>query len=156
MRECSPPKTCHMSHVTCHVSCVTCHISCVTCFFCFFFGQSGEAKRERVCYQRGLPRLVFTKHKYSMPSFHSLFHNVCGVWCLVCIVWCFEHDVWFVATTDLPSPALTASVVPSNWREECGLPSIADPVVQRVSPRPYPYPRPYPRPLPHSSQPQPQ
>ena len=65
MRECSPPQTCYVSHVMCHVSCVTCHVSRVTChmslffFFFFFFGQSGEAYRWRVCYQRGLPRLVF-------------------------------------------------------------------------------------------------
>ena len=67
--------TCHVSHVTCHVSHVTCHVSHVTChmshviyiyffsffffFFFLFFGQSGEAYRWRVCYQRGLPRLVF-------------------------------------------------------------------------------------------------
>jgi hypothetical protein len=38
---------CHMSHVTCHMSHVV------------FFGQSGEAYRWRVCYQRGgPPRLV--------------------------------------------------------------------------------------------------
>ena len=35
---------------------VTCHVSHVT-FFLFFL-QSGEAYRWRVCYQRGLPRLV--------------------------------------------------------------------------------------------------
>jgi hypothetical protein len=62
--------TCHVSRVTCHVSRVTCHMSRVTChvffffffnffFFFFFFGKSGEAYRGRVCYQRGLPRLVF-------------------------------------------------------------------------------------------------
>ena len=54
-----------MSHVTCHVSCVTCHVSHVMChmpillFIYFFLGQLGEAYRWRVCYQRGLPRLVF-------------------------------------------------------------------------------------------------
>ena len=56
--------TCHVSHVTCHMSRVTCHMSRVTChnFFLsfFFFGQSVEAYRWRVCYQQGLPRLVFT------------------------------------------------------------------------------------------------
>ena len=54
-----------MSRVTCHVSRVTCHMLLVTCnFFCFFlFGQSGEAYRWRVCYQRGLPRLVFSFHR---------------------------------------------------------------------------------------------
>ena len=45
---------CHMSHVTCHMSFVICHI-----FFPFFSGQFDEAYRWRVCYQRGLPRLVF-------------------------------------------------------------------------------------------------
>ena len=58
MRECSPSTTCYMSCVTCHVSHVTCHMACVTCHF-FFFRQSGESYRWRVCYQRGLPRLVF-------------------------------------------------------------------------------------------------
>ena len=38
---------------------VTCHVSHFTIFFLFFFGQSGEAFRSRVCYQRGLPRLVY-------------------------------------------------------------------------------------------------
>ena len=47
--------TCHMSHVTCHMSHVTCHMSHVT---------SGEAYQWRVCYQRGLPRLV-SKHLHS-------------------------------------------------------------------------------------------
>ena len=32
---------------------------CPIFFFFFFFGQSGEASRWRVCYQRGLSRLVF-------------------------------------------------------------------------------------------------
>ena len=64
----------YVSCVMCHVSCVTCHVSRVTChmskyiFFSlhfFFFlslkqiKQSGGASRWRVCYQRGLPRLVF-------------------------------------------------------------------------------------------------
>ena len=61
---------CHVSCVMCHVSCVMCHVSRVTCHmshvtrhvsqikFFFFFGQSVEAQRGRVCYQRGLPRLV--------------------------------------------------------------------------------------------------
>ena len=53
MRECSPPP--NMSRVTCYVLRVTCHMSHVT----FFFGQSGEAYQWRVCYQRGLPRLVY-------------------------------------------------------------------------------------------------
>ena len=44
-----------MLRVTCHVSHVTCHM------YFFFFGQSGEAYRWRVCYQWSLPRLVLTK-----------------------------------------------------------------------------------------------
>ena len=49
--------TCHVSYVTCHVSRVTCHMSRVTCQQ-QKSGQSGGASRSRVCYQRGLPRLV--------------------------------------------------------------------------------------------------
>ena len=47
---------CHVSHVTCHVSHVTCHMSNI--YIYIFFGQNSEAYRWRVCYQRGLPRLV--------------------------------------------------------------------------------------------------
>ena len=37
-------------------SCVTCHMSCV--IYIFFSLQNGGASLWRVCYQRGLPRLV--------------------------------------------------------------------------------------------------
>ena len=67
----------HVSHVPCHVSHVTCHLSRVTCplshvsflFYFFLFKkknilkkiwQSCGASWWRVCYQRGLPRLVFS------------------------------------------------------------------------------------------------
>ena len=54
---------CHMSHVRCHLSHVRCQVPGVTChvsvFFVFFWGKSGGASRWRVCYQRGLPRLVW-------------------------------------------------------------------------------------------------
>ena len=92
MRECSPPQTCHVSRVTCHMSRVTCHMSRVTChvspvtchmshvkkkflplnFFFFYvnkIGQSGGASRGRVCYQRGLPRLVFKELALWADSF---------------------------------------------------------------------------------------
>ena len=73
MRECSSDTMCHvacvMSHVscvTCHVSPVTCHVSPVTCqkklqLLIFFLKKSlsGGASRGRVCYQRGVPRLVY-------------------------------------------------------------------------------------------------
>ena len=42
--------TSHVSGVTCHMSRVTCQMSRVR--------KSGEASHGRVCYQRGLPRLV--------------------------------------------------------------------------------------------------
>ena len=38
----------------CHMSGVRCQVSHVT----FFLGQSGGASPSRICYQRGLPRLV--------------------------------------------------------------------------------------------------
>ena len=50
-----PPELCHVKHATCHMSCV------ILFFLNLFVGQSGEARRWRVCYQRGLPRLVFVK-----------------------------------------------------------------------------------------------
>ena len=60
--------TCHMSCVMCHVSCVMCHVSCVMCHMLHFYlflniffycRQSGGSSRRRVCYQRGLPCLVY-------------------------------------------------------------------------------------------------
>ena len=62
---------CHVSPVTCHVSPVTCHLSNVkqkkfkdkkkimTFFYLKKIRKIGGASRWRVCYQRGLPRLVF-------------------------------------------------------------------------------------------------
>ena len=53
---------CHMSGVICHVSGVTSQVSGVRghmsgdFLFCFL---NGGAYRGRVCYQQGLPRLVF-------------------------------------------------------------------------------------------------
>ena len=53
----------NVSHFRCPVSGVRCQVSGVRCiffssFFLSSFLQSGEASRYRVCYQRGLPRLV--------------------------------------------------------------------------------------------------
>ena len=49
-----------VSGVRCQVSGVTFQVSGVACnfFIFYFFLQSGEASWWRVCYQRGLPRLV--------------------------------------------------------------------------------------------------
>ena len=56
MRECSPHAMCHVSRVMCHMSPVTCHMS-------FFFAKKKLLRvgtsRWRVCYQWGLPCLVF-------------------------------------------------------------------------------------------------
>ena len=50
-REGSPPPMSQVSHVMCHLSCVTCHHF----IYLFFWGQSGETSRWRVCYKRGYP-----------------------------------------------------------------------------------------------------
>ena len=51
-----PCVTCQMSGTRCQVSGVTCHVSDITFFF---FRQIGRACWCMVCYQRGLPRLVY-------------------------------------------------------------------------------------------------
>ena len=51
MREGSPPPTCPVSGVS-HISRVPCHVSHIK------FITNCEACRWRVCYQRGIPRLV--------------------------------------------------------------------------------------------------
>ena len=79
--------TCHASNVMRQMSCVTCHasnvmrhMSCVTCHFLsssFLLRQSGEACWWRVCYQRGLPRLVVmsfnTKWVWSAKLLYTLY-----------------------------------------------------------------------------------
>ena len=56
--------------VTCHMSRVRSQVSWVSWFFFFL---SGGASRWRVCYQRGLPRLVFMK----VDSMTLLLFNHC-------------------------------------------------------------------------------
>ena len=83
MRECSPLLTCHLSSVMYHMSCVTSHMSRVTCqlshvnchmsfYYYFFLGHSGKDCRWRVCYQRGLSRLVF--------HLKSCWCKLCGIY----------------------------------------------------------------------------
>ena len=85
---------CNVSHITCHGLRVTCHVSPVTCqnIFLhkknlkrklknhfFFIVQSGGAGWWRVCYQRGLPRLVLKwtlKHQSKFPLGTVLLHTV--------------------------------------------------------------------------------
>ena len=57
-----------MSRVRCHVSGVTCQVLHVIFFlYLFFFLQSGGASWWRVCYQRGLPRLVSAQKGVAQP-----------------------------------------------------------------------------------------
>ena len=78
-------KLINMSRVTCQVSRVTCHVSHVIFLFYFLGGQSGEAYRWRVCYQRGLPRLVKTETNFFVK---------------MCIQWNSAY-YGFSSTTDL-------------------------------------------------------
>ena len=74
----------NMSHVACHVSPVTCHMSRVTCHVShatfFLLLQSCEAYWWRVCYQRGLPRLVFSSHDITAQCTVCAPFLVAGVW----------------------------------------------------------------------------
>ena len=66
--------SCHIlvPHVMCHMACV--NFVLVLSFFFFFFWKNGAASRLRVCYQWGLPRLVY---KNSVNLFClSLYHSV--------------------------------------------------------------------------------
>ena len=71
--------TCCMSRVTCHVSHVMCHMNFFFNFF--FFLRSGEATRWRVCYQRGLPRLISIECQnetdYARETAHHNFPSFC-------------------------------------------------------------------------------
>ena len=61
MRECSPPKTCHVSHVTCLMPRVPCHVSHVTChnfFLLLFFRTKWWSLSVEGMSSTGLPRLV--------------------------------------------------------------------------------------------------
>ena len=76
LREWSPPTTFHMSRVTCHMSFITCHVSHVMChmssFFFLFFFRSGSTYWWRVCYQRGLPFLIYLSMSKKL-SIHLIF-----------------------------------------------------------------------------------
>ena len=62
-----PYVVCHVSHVSCHVSGVTCQVRChVSKYFFFnYYFVIDWARRWRVYYQWGLPRLIcLVTHKY--------------------------------------------------------------------------------------------
>ena len=56
----------------------------------FPIGQSGEASRWRVCYQRGLPRLVFININIFLTAYDSVKY-VCYSWWLMTIA-CFTRE----------------------------------------------------------------
>ena len=58
---------CHMLLVTCHVSLVICHMSYDTILISIFFLQIVWVSLWRVCYQQGLPLLVFLITKAMIP-----------------------------------------------------------------------------------------
>ena len=65
-----------MSHVICHVSHVMSNVSCVKCrkkiyIYVHFSWQSVGAYRWRVCYQRGLPCLVFYGNNSNSTFIHT-------------------------------------------------------------------------------------
>ena len=100
--------TCHVSHVMCHVSRVTCHMSHVTIFFLFsfsfLFGQSGEVYQWRVCYQRGLPRLVCIWNQSNVDNVRvsrgmSVAVGVSDSCKVTCDMWQLEGDMWHVTCT---------------------------------------------------------
>ena len=67
-----PPVKCHVSHVTHNVSFVACNMSlnlfnCTIIIYIFVL-QSGEAIWWRVCYQWGLPCLVYIQQPHSFYS----------------------------------------------------------------------------------------
>ena len=106
MRECSSHTICHESCVPCHVSSVMCHVSRVTShlshlyilFFILFLNvknfylyilkkkswTSVGASQWRVCYQRGLPRLVCSNFKKVCP----ICWIVCPTFCELCPTCC--------------------------------------------------------------------
>ena len=57
LRQRSSPPVCHMSHVLCHMSREF-----------FFFFLSVGATWGRVCYHRGLPRLVWSHGNFPDPA----------------------------------------------------------------------------------------
>ena len=103
-----------MSKVTCHVSCVTCHMSHVTChMFFFFFSQSGEASLWKVCYQRGLPRLVLM-----CTCTYSYIYTCIKVLIFTCIIILIFTCTWTkvpICTSTSTIVSLTAVPSPGCW-----------------------------------------
>ena len=106
---------CQVSAVSCQLSGVSCQVSGVTChifYFIIFFLQTVGASRWRVCYQRGLPRLVLDVYR------------VYRVYCVYC-VYCVYHDVYgvvFFSSHHFPpkAPKITIALdcLPSTFQDQ--------------------------------------
>ena len=120
----------HMSRVTCHMSRVTCHMSHITIFF-FFFGQRGEAYWWRVCYQRGLPRLVFkafmnisSKQLHSQTIRAEILREGSPFPNLSHVMFCMSHVTCYMShvTCHLPVLLSVVQVAPegvASWSQGC-------------------------------------
>ena len=63
---------CHISLITCHVSHLSCHMSHI--FSSFFLLEIGGVSWWRVCYQWGLPRLIF--RLFLIKNMHGIISSV--------------------------------------------------------------------------------
>ena len=88
---------CHMSNVRCHMSGVRCHMSGVRCQvldYIFFFWQSREASRLRVCYQWGLPHLVFKEQTECLYNKPYPFSNPIPIMLRACYGFIYQTDIY--------------------------------------------------------------
>ena len=84
---------CHMSgvtnqvsHVRCHMSLCMCLVPCVMCyvsFIIYIFLQGGWVSWLRLCYQKGLPRLVFRLFLFYFFITNALIPNIYSSWLVV-------------------------------------------------------------------------
>ena len=80
-----PPRVwCHITGARCQVSGVTCHMYCVYYIYIVFFLQCCVASQWRVCYQWGLPRLVFCLTRLTIHIFQ--------VWLFLCLCLCLSQN----------------------------------------------------------------
>ena len=86
LRECSQPPTCQVSGVQCNMSYVISHIIYVNIYIIFW--QSGEVCQWMVCYQRGLPGLVYVSESYYLKV--STFIHFLKIVCF----FKFGREIW--------------------------------------------------------------
>ena len=143
---------CQMSHVMCHVSCVMCHVSHVTCHVSHVtcpkkignifvikkinkqinkknrsqnkIWQSGGASQWRVCYQRGIPRLVLIMIKifflnifFSTQFQQKKSHTNTSVSFFICCIYIYTF-YWFDSKIILKNAFVTPK---KRWNTLPGL-----------------------------------